>query len=492
MPLEKKTRERFYDRPTSTDRIKSNGEQPSRKTKMDLTLGNENEHENEHENNNMEFADSLKGLDKYIRPCTLETKKAYKCSFCKGWNHNCTTCRGKINEEKIHAEDLKEGIYIIGSCPFFALDHLRNVQDGIVEDYEYTPLPDETEYSSEWQSLGKKKMGAIKLRTDSFGFNEENYFEIDAELPFVHTFCVDRYPKVQKETPIPTSCKFDKMVCAIKSTVTFMNDECKFALSLIKQCKNKGKNKVCLFQQVVPPEYEGIELAITLSNVKDQLLGKDWFNGDLINDWGKMMNSVFFDKVQDRTLVVNAQLYTKLMYDNIYCFSNVERWIKKKDMLDNNLKQVIIPINRGNVHWLLSVVKIQEKEVWLIDSSVNTDPQKYFCNILKCWSDFCLLHLDEILNPEEWKFIHKASTYQNDGNSCGTFVCSNMYMVAYNTRNFKYPVKWPLIFKSFMLYCFTRPYLFEYSDFCPTCLKWRIPNEVCCNNMSNNMNINIV
>lgn len=381
--------------------------------------------------------------------------------------------------EKVNSGEIKEGDYVLGNCPFITLHQLREVHSKIYQNYEYSIACVDTITKMNLVKGSKKPLKGLKLCNESVDYGVSDVLATENESAFLQAFSVTNYPIIHTEGPIPACWKYDKMVFAIKSTVKFMEDEFKDALSLIKKCK---KNET-LFQNVVTPHYKGMVFYITLTHVKYQLLGNKWFQDELINDWGKLMNSMFYTKIHDRTLITTSFLYTKLT-ENSYTFSNVQNWILKKDLKDDNLKQVIFPINKGNTHWFLIVVRIEEKSIWLIDSMENKNPLLYFGNIMKCWSDYSVLHLDTIVDPQQWNLIVKASTPQHDGFSCGAFICSTMFMLGQQGRNYKYPYQWSLIFKRFMMYSFTLPFVFQYSDYCPNCCNWSHPKKISCKHMT--------
>ena len=150
-------------------------------------------------------------------------------------------------------------------------------------------------------------------------------------------------------------------------------------------------------------------------------------------------------------------------------------WTKKK------IDQFIIPIHINKIHWFLIVIRNSTKEIWLIDSLPNEHASSYFNNVMRFWSDYMQSQGEDYINCSEWKFIDKNCTRQEDSDSCGIFMCSNMLLLCNASTTFNYPDHWAERFRQYMVYCFHLPYLFTMEDVCQMCGRWCVDSYCICN-----------
>jgi Ulp1 family protease len=116
---------------------------------------------------------------------------------------------------------------------------------------------------------------------------------------------------------------------------------------------------------------------------------------------------------------------------NIYDFDNVVRYTNEYSREDF-LKDIIIPVHLPH-HWIIVLLIPSEKKIILIDS-MRKKRDEVIKNIKLWYTEHmqlfnCDLSESSDHNISNWKLIeeHPEVPIQNDGSSCGVFVCMTAY-----------------------------------------------------------------
>lgn len=88
-----------------------------------------------------------------------------------------------------------------------------------------------------------------------------------------------------------------------------MDKQFKNDMSIINQCGNLGTQLQCVLVQFV----KCLKFDITIRHVPEQLLQDGWFNDEIINIWGKLLNEKINKNKYSQTVIFNTQLFGKLM-----------------------------------------------------------------------------------------------------------------------------------------------------------------------------------
>ena len=114
-------------------------------------------------------------------------------------------------------------------------------------------------------------------------------------------------------------------------------------------------------------------------------------------------------------------------------------WRKKYRLKKSFLsfEKLFIPINVDNIHWILVVVKLEEKEISYLDSLRNkSNGGKYIKHVLMFLEDeFNSMNEDKDVQfePSQWKLQNVVDNpHQKDSNSCGVYVCVYADLIPYN------------------------------------------------------------
>ena len=184
-----------------------------------------------------------------------------------------------------------------------------------------------------------------------------------------------------------------------------------------------------------------------------------WFNDELINAYFAILAYQ-----HPEHYFMNTFFVTKLTRSGV---SGVIRWANPVKVSQSKI--VFIPVNLNNAHWILVIVEPFKREITLLDSmATNSRPHK----ILNCINDYFVQVIDPILfepneksNPvgflafqlsglrlneiKKKKRPGKDCNYdfklaidipqQEDGGSCGTFVCKFASLLAASQEKIEQP-----------------------------------------------------
>jgi Ulp1 protease family, C-terminal catalytic domain len=113
-----------------------------------------------------------------------------------------------------------------------------------------------------------------------------------------------------------------------------------------------------------------------------RLRGTRWLNDELLNSYAaliNMRNSLHFERAskdapqtRPRTYIFNTYFHTRLMSTG-YDYAGVARWTRraKMNVLDRDL--ILVPVNLGNNHWVLSGIDMRNQCFLYLDSLHGRD-----------------------------------------------------------------------------------------------------------------------
>jgi hypothetical protein len=289
----------------------------------------------------------------------------------------------------------------------------------------------------------------------------------------------DSYPSHSIECNSPGDDEqFHCLITTILKNGRFMHSELLTAMLPINDVKNDNVP----LHTIVLPQFDTMTLQVPLRALKLQLLSDDWLHCDLVDCWTILLNHSYSQIASSQsTFVTTTYFYNKHFESDVYSVEKLMKWVKKSRLDQMRLKQFVIPIHINAAHWFLIVIRKTTKEIWLIDSLPNAHPGIYFNNIMRFWADYMHLIGEGDIDCSQWKFFVKSCTRQEDFDSCGIFMCSNMLLLCNGCTNFKYPQNWADSFRRYMVYCFHLPYLVTMEDVCQMCGRWCVGNCSFCN-----------
>lgn len=94
---------------------------------------------------------------------------------------------------------------------------------------------------------------------------------------------------------------------------------------------------------------------------------------------------VLFSRPRPRTHMFNSFFMTRITSgNNGYDYPGVQRWLKRDKIVVGDLDLVLIPLNLGNVHWVLVAVDLRAREFLYCDSMRGGDVHSAL-QIVKRW-----------------------------------------------------------------------------------------------------------
>ena len=173
---------------------------------------------------------------------------------------------------------------------------------------------------------------------------------------------------------------------------------------------------------------------------KNQIWGFEegiYFSDQNINAF----NAVLKNHIDPSIHIFSTFFYTKLMNDQmgdiqkrrIYDYNRVRRWGKKVNGKQGlfSLKILIIPVNISNIHWALTSINFDRKQIFYYDP-LNGDGQEIRKNLSKYIEDEYLSINGEILSTieEKWDSRDIHSPTQPNNYDCGPYCCIFSYLLA--------------------------------------------------------------
>ena len=103
-----------------------------------------------------------------------------------------------------------------------------------------------------------------------------------------------------------------------------------------------------------------------------------------------------------------------------------------------NVRELLVPINKNNAHWLLLRVDLEKFEIWLWDSvGPDQNNRRYLQNMIRYLYDvYQCLHPDSHHTREawhdQWTLIDDSGNcpLQENSYDCGIFTLVNMALIA--------------------------------------------------------------
>jgi sentrin-specific protease 1 len=112
-----------------------------------------------------------------------------------------------------------------------------------------------------------------------------------------------------------------------------------------------------------------------------RLRGARWLNDELLNSYVALINArnklhreraTGGDGYRPRTYVFNTYFYTRLMSTG-YDYGGVARWSRRAKVNVLELDLILIPVNLGNNHWVLSGIDLRSQCFMYLDSMHGRD-----------------------------------------------------------------------------------------------------------------------
>ena len=163
-----------------------------------------------------------------------------------------------------------------------------------------------------------------------------------------------------------------------------------------------------------------------------------WLDDEIINYVSKQI----VEPVMDRGHVYSSFFFHRLLNEGNaaphYNFADVRRWHLRVEEGLFNLRELLVPINKNNAHWLLLRVDLEKFEIRLWDSlGLDQTNQRYLQNMLRYLCDvYQCLHPDSHHTREawhdQWTLIDDSSNcpLQENSYDCGIFTLVNMALIA--------------------------------------------------------------
>ena len=132
--------------------------------------------------------------------------------------------------------------------------------------------------------------------------------------------------------------------------------------------------------------YDTPDEAVVVENSFGRLLGRDihrlqrgeWLNDEIINYYLLMVRERSFHptemvhakKAKSKKELPRVHAFSTFFYSLLSSrgYSGVRRWTKKAKVNLFEMGRVMIPINKGGLHWVLCVVNVTEKRIEYYDS----------------------------------------------------------------------------------------------------------------------------
>jgi Ulp1 family protease len=158
------------------------------------------------------------------------------------------------------------------------------------------------------------------------------------------------------------------------------------------------KEKSLFLSKVLVSDTDGAKSDTVIKNSLQTLHPDHWLNDELIcfylrhclrkqdeallNKQKVLKRSHFFNTHFWQTL--HDQYNHDLGVKDKYNYENMKRWSKNipgKNIFD--LERIFVPINLGNLHWVLGVIHIEKMIIELLDSKIGTEMLDFLASILR-------------------------------------------------------------------------------------------------------------
>jgi Ulp1 family protease len=115
------------------------------------------------------------------------------------------------------------------------------------------------------------------------------------------------------------------------------------------------------------------------------------------------------------------QQYERTGYDGVQTWFSSHRSLYNLNLYDQDL--VLVPINQ-NGHWTLACVEPRHKRCILFDSTKNSSHVSVLSSVFEFFQQDYYIKRQQRTSKADWTFVmNEVNHQQNDGVSCGLFVC---------------------------------------------------------------------
>lgn len=155
-----------------------------------------------------------------------------------------------------------------------------------------------------------------------------------------------------------------------------------------------------------------------------------WLNDNVIDAYLAENSS----KTESNTFAFTTHFYTRLEQSG---YTAVAKWAKRKKINILELDYLIVPVNRGNMHWCMSIVDNAKKTISFYDSlSSGRGGDDVVRNLV----EYLVKEADRLEPGQRDKHIEIFNNYkvipqadcpqQNNGFDCGVFACQTAVRVS--------------------------------------------------------------
>jgi sentrin-specific protease 1 len=171
-----------------------------------------------------------------------------------------------------------------------------------------------------------------------------------------------------------------------------------------------------------------------------KLKAGEWLNDEIINAYVELIRKRNkTDETCTRTLVFTTFIYSKLaeeIKERTYTYTTYKRiWERRLKIDINKVDQILFPINKNNVHWILCRVNVNKENPFIeVYDSLPSSNKMYIENIAKVVSILLNDAFKDYGIGKTWNWNTGACPIQENGNDCGVCVCSNMEFLSRGKR----------------------------------------------------------
>ena len=181
------------------------------------------------------------------------------------------------------------------------------------------------------------------------------------------------------------------------------------------------------------------KITLTVSDFR-LLVGERWLNDELMNSFVALLNhrakllcsssvgGTAARTLAPRTYVFNTFFFSRLIERaGFYDYNGVRTWGFKNGLNIGAVDLVMMPVNVGNLHWVLVVIDLQARRFQYFDSMHGGGASSILSTARRWLTDEVAARLGEDVSQswkiEEWEGVMDVGLpRQSDGGSCGVFV----------------------------------------------------------------------
>ncbi len=159
----------------------------------------------------------------------------------------------------------------------------------------------------------------------------------------------------------------------------------------------------------------------------------EWFNNSIIDNYMSLLSKSHFLTVH---YVCSSWVSQRLVQSNGKPLSFIP-FYENTELFWFNCDYIIIPVNANDFHWILYVLSVSEKKIYICDS-MNGSYQHITSQIIRYTAIEYFRKYGSLMNYDNFTICNYAKTtgfpIQNDGHSCGPYVCMMAKAVVYNMQ----------------------------------------------------------